>query len=66
MKTHQGLKKRYKKTNKKRKKSKLLRQVKGRGSSHLKTKQTNPRKRRIKLTKKAVLNNSLIRAVKGI
>ncbi|MDD3647104.1 MAG: 50S ribosomal protein L35 [Candidatus Dojkabacteria bacterium] len=63
MKTHQGLKKRFRKTKPKSGKVKLVHQSKGRGSRHLKTKQTNKRKRRIRTTKKIKQNKSLKRAV---
>lgn len=48
MKTHKGIAKRFKKSNPKKGTAKLVRQSKGRGSKHLKTKQSNPRKRRIR------------------
>lgn len=47
MKTHQGIKKRFKITKPRKGKAKAIRQSKGRGSKHLKTKKSNPRKRRI-------------------
>jgi len=57
-KTHKGIAKRFKKTKSKRGGTKFMRQSKGRGSRHLKTKQTNKRKRRIR-RKKIITNPKL-------
>jgi ribosomal protein L35 len=48
MKTNKGIFKRFKITKPKKGTPKLVHQSKGRGSRHLKTKQTNKRKRRIR------------------
>ncbi|MBU0975386.1 MAG: 50S ribosomal protein L35 [Patescibacteria group bacterium] len=62
MKTHQGLKKRFRKTRPKKGEAKFAHQSKGRGSRHLKTKQSNKRKRRIRTIKKISQNKSMKRA----
>jgi ribosomal protein L35 len=66
MKTHQGLKKRFNKSKPKNGKMKIKRQSKGRGSKHLKTKQSGERRRRIRQTKKAAITKNLERAIKHL
>lgn len=66
MRSHKGISKRFKKSNPKKGKIKLLRQSKGRGSKHLKTKQTNARKRRIRKVKKTKTSKSLKRATRSL
>lgn len=66
MKTHQGLKKRFRKTKPKKGKFKLTHQSKGRGSKHLKSKQRNSRKRRIRQTKDTIITKNLERALRNL
>jgi ribosomal protein L35 len=66
MKTHQGIKKRFKKSHPKKRKFKLTRQSKGMGSKHLKTKKSNSRKRRIRQRKSTVIVKTLERAVRNL
>ena len=47
-KTHKGISKRFRTTNPKSGKGKLVHQSKGRGTKHLKTKQSNAQRRRIR------------------
>jgi ribosomal protein L35 len=65
-KTHKGIAKRFKKSHPKKGMGKLTRQSKGRGSKHLKTKQSNPRKRRIRRTVEAEITKSLKRVARRI
>lgn len=65
MKMHKGIKKRFKLAKSKRGKMKLKRQSKGRGSKHLKSKQSNSRKRRIKQVKKGFITKNLKRVIKS-
>lgn len=66
MKTHQGLKKRFKLSKPKKGTALIKRQSKGRGSKHLKTKKSNPRKRRINKTKDFPITKNLKRILKTI
>lgn len=66
MKTHQGIKKRFKKTNPKNGNYTLLHQSKGRGSKHLKSKQSNPRKHRIRKARETIKTKNLKRTVRHL
>jgi len=61
MKTHQGIKKRFKLSKPKKGVAVIKRQSKGRGSKHLKTKKANPRKRRINVKKDFPITKNLKR-----
>lgn len=65
MKTHQGIRKRIKKSKTKKGKIRIKRQSKGRGSKHLKSKQSNARKRRIKQVSDIYISKTFERIIKS-
>jgi ribosomal protein L35 len=62
-KTLQTIAKRFKKTHPKKGRAKLIHQSVGRGTKHLKTKQSNARKRRIRQVAKYKINKSVRRVM---
>jgi hypothetical protein len=63
MKIHQGINKRLKISNPKKGKPKITHQSQGRGSKHLKTKQSNERRRRVSRKLDIKLNDNLKRLI---
>ena len=66
MKTHKGLAKRFKLSKPKKGRPKIMRQRKGMGSKHLKSKKSNPRKRRIRQTTSYKYSKSVKKAIQQL
>jgi len=64
MKTHKGIKKRIRASKPKRSNFRIKRQSKGRGSKHLKSKQSNARRRRIKQVTDIYVSKTFKRVIK--